>query len=100
MLGTTSSAFNQTWHALTSKFDMTGEHYVRMACEITKRKYAIQAIPSWGVGLLGVFVPVLREFLETMYQFESDYRFDSTKFEQAFNQQATEYRVGIEATLQ
>lgn len=99
-LGNTPAAFNQTWHALTSKFEMTGEHYVRMACEITKRKYSIQAMPKWAVGLLGVFVPVLREFVEMMYQFESDYRFDSTKFEQAFNQQATEYRVGIEATLQ
>ena len=52
-----------------------------------------------GVRVLGLFVPVLGEFVEMMYQFENDYVFDSTKFEKQFNVEATSYREGIAATL-
>ena len=99
MLGNTPAAFNQTWHALTSKERITGEQYVRIACEIMGKPYKLQALPKFGVRLVGLFVPVLREFVEMMYQFENDYVFDSTKFENAFNMQATSYKEGIAATL-
>jgi nucleoside-diphosphate-sugar epimerase len=98
-LGNTASAYNQTWHALTSKDKMTGELYVRIACEIMGVPYKLQAIPKFGVSIVGMFVPVLHEFVEMMYQFEHDYIFDSSKFEKAFNETATSYQDGIAATL-
>ena len=49
--------------------------------------------------LMGIFMPVLRENDEMMYQFENDYRFDSSKIEAAYNLQATPYRQGIAALL-
>lgn len=100
ILGNTPNAYNQTWHALTSKEKMTGEEYVRIACEIMNQPYKLQTLPKWGVRALGLFVPVLREFVEMMYQFESDYVFDSSKFEKAFAKQATSYKEGIKKTLQ
>jgi nucleoside-diphosphate-sugar epimerase len=99
ILGNTPSAYNQTWHALTSKDKITGEQYVKIASELMSRPNKIQALPKFGVQLLGLFVPVLKEFVEMMYQYENDYIFDSTKFEKAFNFQATEYKVGIAETL-
>jgi nucleoside-diphosphate-sugar epimerase len=99
ILGNTPSAFNQTWHALTSKEKITGEQYVKIANELMNRPNKVQALPKFGVQLLGLFVPVLKEFVEMMYQYENDYIFDSTKFEKAFNLQATEYKVGIAETL-
>jgi nucleoside-diphosphate-sugar epimerase len=99
ILGNTPSAYGQTWHVLTSKEKMTGEEYVRIASELMKMPNKIQAMPKWGVWTLGLFIPVLREFVEMMYQFENDYVFDSTKFEKAFAQQATPYKKGIEETL-
>lgn len=99
ILGNTPSAYNQTWHALTSKEKMTGEEYVRIACEIMNQPHKLQTLPKWGVRALGLFIPVLREFVEMMYQFESDYVFDSSKFERAFSQQATVYKEGIKKTL-
>lgn len=95
LLGNTPSAYNQTWHALTSKERITGESVVRLACEAAQRPYGIQAIPKWGVRAIGLFVPVLREIVEMMYQFEDDYIFDSTKIERAFDLKATPYREGI-----
>ena len=100
ILGNTPYAFNQTWHALTSKEMMTGEQYVKLACEATGRPYQLQAMPKWGVRMLGWFVPVLREFGEMMYQFDRSYLFDSSKFEKAFGQEATPYQEGIKRTLE
>jgi nucleoside-diphosphate-sugar epimerase len=99
ILGNTPSAFNQTWHALTSQEKITGEQYVRIACELAGQPYKIQLLPKWGVRALGLFIPVLREFVEMMYQYENDYFFDSSKFEKAFGIAATSYRLGIAETL-
>src|SRR5499427_4811436 len=99
VLGNTSSAYGQVWHALTSKEPITGEQYVRIACELSGRPYALQAVPRWMLFLTGIFVPVVRENMEMLYQFEYDYRFDSSKAERALGVAATGYREGIEATL-
>ena len=98
-LGNTPSAYGQVWHALTSKEPMTGEQYVRIACELSGRPYALQVAPRWMLFLMGLFVPVVRENMEMLYQFEHDYRFDSSKAERALGLTAMGYREGIAATL-
>ncbi len=98
-LGNRPEAFGQVWHALTSKEPMSGEQYVRLACELAGRPYGLQAAPKWLLALMGLAMPVLRENAEMMYQFEFDYRFDSTKAERALGLTATPYREGIAATL-
>lgn len=99
LLGNTPSAYGQVWHALTSREDMTGEGFVRLACELAGKPYKLQVAPGWMLALMGLFVPVLRENKEMMYQFEHDYRFSSDKLERALNVQPTDYRAGIKATL-
>ena len=101
LLGNTPTAFNQTWHALTSKEKITGEDFVKMASEIAGRPYkGVSSLPKFGVRLLGLFIPVLGEFVEMMYQFENDYVFDSSKIEETFGVNATSYRDGIKATME
>jgi nucleoside-diphosphate-sugar epimerase len=100
LIGNTSSAYGQVWHAVTSKEPMTGERFVRLACEIARRPYSLQVAPRWMLQIMGVFVPVMRENMEMLYQFEQDYRFDSSKVERAFGLSVTEYRDGIAAALQ
>ena len=99
LVGNTPSALGQVWHALTSKEPITGEQYVRIACELAHRPYGLQAAPRWLLGLMGIFVPVVRESIEMLYQFEDDYYFDSSKAERAFGLTATTYREGLAATL-
>ena len=99
LLGNTPTAYGQVWHALTSHEAITGEAYVRLACELSGRPYGLQVPPRWLLSLVGVFVSDLRESMEMMYQFEHDYRFDSTKIERAFGLTATDYQEGIAATL-
>lgn len=99
LLGQAPHAYGQTWHLPTSKESMTGERFVRLACEIASRPFGMQVPPRWLLRLMGLFVPVLREGQEMMYQFDYDYRFDSSKIESAFRLAPTPYREGIERSL-
>ncbi len=99
LLGNTPSAYGQVWHALTSREAITGEQFVRLACQLAGKPYKLQVAPGWMLSLMGLFVPVLRENKEMMYQFEHDYRFNSSKLEQALSVRPTDYRTGIKATL-
>ena len=42
-------------------------------------------MPVWLFKIVGMFVPVLREMPEMMYQYDRDYFFDSSKFDKRFN---------------
>jgi nucleoside-diphosphate-sugar epimerase len=99
MLGQSQDAYGQTWHLPTSRDPITGEGFVRLACELAGRPYKLQVAPRWMLRLMGLFVPVLRENDEMMYQFEYDYRFDSSKIEARYGLEPTAYRTGIADTL-
>jgi nucleoside-diphosphate-sugar epimerase len=99
VLGRSEPAYGQTWHLPTSQEPMTGERFVRLACELAARPYKLQVVPPWMLWLMGVFLPVLRENSEMMYQFEYDYRFDSSKIEAHYGSVPTPYRDGIATTL-
>lgn len=100
LLGGARNAYGQTWHLPTSAEPLTGAQFVRLACELVNRPNALQVAPRWMLKLMGVFMPVIRESNEMLYQFEHDYRFDSAKFASAFGQQATSYPTGISESLQ
>jgi len=52
------------------------------------------------VRILGWFMPVMRESVEMMYQYNRPYVFDSSKFERAFGQAPTSYAEGIREIVQ
>lgn len=99
LLGTSAEAYGQTWHLPTTKESLTGADFVRLACDQAGRPNKLQVAPRWMLKLMGLFMPVLRENEEMMYQFECDYRFDSSKIESAFGLQPTPYIQGIGETL-
>lgn len=99
VLGRSPEAYGQTWHLPTTKEPLTGADFVRLACELANQPYKLQVAPRWILRLMGIFMPVLRENEEMMYQFEHDYRFDSSKIESAFGLYATPYRQGISESL-
>ena len=99
VLGQSANAYGRTWHLPTSNEPLSGESFVRLACELAGRPYGLQVAPRWMLRLMGLFMPVLRENEEMMYQFEYDYRFDSSRVHSAFGLTATPYRQGIAASL-
>jgi len=98
VLGNSPEAYGQTWHAPTSPQQITGEQFVRLACEAAGRPYSLQKVPNFVLRMMGLFMPILRENQEMMYQFEYDYRFDSSKISKALGIEATPYSIGIPAT--
>lgn len=99
VLGRSAQAYGQTWHLPTSREALTGADFVRLACDLAGQPYKLQVAPRWMLKLMGIFMPVLRENEEMMYQFEHDYRFDSSKIESAFGLQPTPYSQGVSQSL-
>jgi nucleoside-diphosphate-sugar epimerase len=99
VLGQSANAYGQTWHLPTSKDQLNGEDFVRLSCAIAGQPYGVSTAPRWLLRLMGLFNPILRENDEMMYQFDNDYRFDSSKIESAFRLAPTSYRQGITASL-
>ena len=50
--------------------------------------------------LIGLFVPVMREFVEMLYQYDRDYDFNSSKFENEFDFKPTSYEDGISEIIE
>lgn len=98
LLGNTESAYNQVWHLPADRDVLTGEEFIRMAAEEFKAKPKYMVIKKWMVGLLGIFNKALRENMEMLYQNDSDYLFDSSKFDKTFKFDTVKYREGIRRT--
>lgn len=99
VLAQSVDAYGQTWHLPTSKELLTAKAFVHIACELAEQPYKLQVAPGWLMKVMGLFIPVLRENEEMMYQLKNDYHFDSSKIEAAYGLQATSYREGIKTCL-
>ncbi|MCI0417517.1 NAD-dependent epimerase/dehydratase family protein [bacterium] len=98
LLGESEIAWNQTWHIPTSSNPPKGREFIQMIAEEfgVPPKYRVLSRPM--IKLAGLFDSNIRELFEMLYQYESDYIFDSTKFVKAFNFESTAYREGIRIT--
>lgn len=92
--------WNQTWHLPTASNPLVGSQCIQMIADQlgVKPKYRVLSKPM--VKLAGFFDSNIRELYEMLYQYESDYVFDSTKFEKAFHFKTTPYADGIRITAE
>lgn len=100
ILGNTPDAFNQVWHVPTTKEKLTNEQWVKLIADEIGVEAKVQKIPVWMIKILGLFIPVMREFPEMMYQYEQDYIFDSSKFEKRFGMTATAPKEAVKILIQ
>ena len=99
LLGNTPEAYNQVWHLPTTKENITGKQWIDLFAAELGIEPKIQHVPNWLFKILGLFIPVMKEFPEMMYQYEQDYIFDSSKFEKKFGWSATPPPDGVKAML-
>lgn len=64
-----------------------------------KVKSKVSVMPVWMLGILGIFVPILKEFKEMAYQYDRDYLFDSSKFENKFGFKPTPPKESVHLTI-
>jgi nucleoside-diphosphate-sugar epimerase len=99
LLGNTMDAYNQVWHVPTTKETLTNLEWIQLIADELKVNPKIQTVPDWMLKILGLFIPIMREFPEMIYQYEQDYIFDSTKFEKRFGTTATAPKDGIKILI-
>jgi nucleoside-diphosphate-sugar epimerase len=83
LLGNRNSAYNQVWHLPTDKA-YTANELVQKISAITGKPAKIQVASRFMISILSWFIPAVKETKELLYQYENDYDFKSTKFENAF----------------
>jgi nucleoside-diphosphate-sugar epimerase len=67
LLGNTPDAYNQVWHLPTDRTPLTGKDWVELFAKEMNVEPKVQAIPAWLLSVLGVFIPIMREFKEMAY---------------------------------
>ena len=88
LLGNTPEAFNQVWH-LPSSEPHTGKQWIEMVASELNKKSGIQIASKTILKIMGLFNPIMKEFVEMAYQYDRNYFFDSSKFEKTFGIVAT-----------
>ena len=98
LLADTESAWNQTWHVPTASNPPAGKDFIRMVAREfgVEPKYRVLSRPLLRVA--GLFDSDIRGSYEMLYQSDSEYLFDSTKFSKAFNFEPISYADGIRRT--
>lgn len=99
LLGNTTDAYNQVWHVPTTKEKLTNQQWIDLIAEGMNIQAKIQYIPTWIIHMLGIFIPLMREFPEMVYQNKMDYVFDSSKFEKRFGLTATAPKDGVKEMI-
>lgn len=98
ILGNTEDAFNQVWNVPTTPA-LTGKEAIKIISALLNEEPKTQVVSSLMLGLISIFVPVLREFAELKYQWDRDYIFNSSKFEMRFNFTPTKFEDGVKQML-
>jgi nucleoside-diphosphate-sugar epimerase len=100
LLGNTEDAYNQVWHVPTTHEKLTNGQWIEMIANELKVEPKIQKVPLWMINVLGFFIPIMKEFPEMLYQYEQDYYFDSSKFEERFGITPTVPKEGIRMLIE
>lgn len=98
VLAASEKAWNQTWHVPTASNSPTGKQFIEMVAREFGMQPTNRILSRTMIKLAGWFDTTIGELYEMLYQNDSDYLFDSTKFEKAFNFEPVSYSDGIRIT--
>lgn len=100
IMGNTREAYGEIWHIPTAPDPPTGKEWVKLIARELGAEPKYKTLSTFMVAIMGLFVPVMRSFLEMMYQYRKEYIFDSTKFEERFRFTPTSYIEGIREVVE
>ncbi len=95
LLSETETAWNQTWHVPTAPDPPTGKEFIALAAQAFGVPPRHRVLNRPMLKVAGWFDRTIAESYEMLYQSESEYLFDSTKFAKAFQFEATAYAEGV-----
>lgn len=98
-LGNSDTANGQVWHLPTHPHPLTGRQWIALIAREMGKPAKSMVLGGFLLRILGLFIPILKEIREMMYQYEADYVFSSAKYEQVFGDvPPTPYEEGIRQT--
>jgi len=100
LLASNEKCFNQVWHLPTSNSPISGKTFIEIAAKELGVDPEYSVLKKRIVKLAGFFNKTIYESFEMLYQSESDYLFDSTKFNKFFNYKPISYEDGIRETIE
>jgi len=100
LLGNTSQAYNQIWNLPTDLQKITGEEWIALFASAMGAKNNYTVLPNWLVNSIGFFIPVMKELAEMNYQYDRDYYFDSSKFNDHFNFKPTPNALAVKQAVE
>ncbi len=98
LLGNTESAYGQIWH-LPTALPITMKKWIEKIANELGVQPKTQIASKFIVQMMGLFNPIMKEFVEMLYQYDRDYNFDSTKFETTFKIKPTSIDDGIKQVI-
>jgi nucleoside-diphosphate-sugar epimerase len=96
LIANSPDTWNQTWHLPCVDSHPTGKEFMQIVSEVVGKEIKSTIISKPLLKLLSLFIPVLKESIELLYQNDRDYIFNSDKFKKAFPEfKITPYKSGI-----
>ena len=93
-----ATAWNQTWHVPTAPDPLTGREFITLAAKEFGISPRHRVLSRPMLRIAGWFDPLVAESYEMLYQSDSPYLFDSSKFAKEFGFAGTPYPEGIRST--
>jgi len=98
-LGERDEALGRAWHVPCAEA-LTGRQFLGLAFELAGRPANIGSYQRLMLTLASPFMPIAREVLEMLYEFEAPFVLDSSQFQRAFGPfAATPHRAALAQTL-
>ncbi len=97
-LGAHPEAMGQVWH-LPCAPTLTQRQLLELIFREAGHPPRVGTAPGFIFKFLGLFVPIMRELAELLYQWERPYRFSHAKFEEAFGAKVTPHEDAVRATV-
>ncbi len=98
MIADHDQAFGRAWHVPNAP-TQTRREVLEVAAKMVNQPLRIQSMNALMLRVLGLFVPILREVNEMMYQFDKPYTVDSSQFVAQFSDIHTPLEVALEQTI-
>jgi len=100
LLAKRDECYNQVWHLPTYNPGVDGKTFIELVAQELGVAPGFSVFKKWMIRMAGVFDRTLFEMYEMLYQYEMDYYFDSTKFNNYFSYKPRSYQEGIHETIE
>ncbi len=100
LLGNREDSWQQVWHLPTARPPLTTREILQLFADELGVEAKYRQISKGTLRMMGLFLPVMKEVIEMLYQFEKPYFFDSSKIEKKYGLKPTSYEAGIREIIE